>query len=91
MRQDIFATADAGQWGFRLDSGRIAFDAMLSNGVVTVSAPFGRFREWTLSMTLRGAIGGKVFNSYRANYESLQQIGLRNILASPKRKEDGAI
>jgi hypothetical protein len=41
-----------------------------------------RFREWTLSMTLRGAIGGKVFNSYRANYESLQQIGLRNILAS---------
>ena len=41
-----------------------------------------RFRDWTLSMTLRGAIGGKVFNSYRANYESLQQIGLRNILAS---------
>lgn len=41
-----------------------------------------RFREWALSMTLRGAIGGKVFNSYRANYESLQQIGLRNILAS---------
>ena len=47
VRQDIFATADAGQWGFRLDSGRIAFDATLSNGVVTVSAPFGRFREWT--------------------------------------------
>ena len=41
-----------------------------------------RFREWTLSMTLRGAIGGKIFNSYRANYESLQQIGLRNILSS---------
>ena len=41
-----------------------------------------RFRQWTLSMTLRAAIGGKVFNSYRANYESLQQIGLRNILAS---------
>ena len=41
-----------------------------------------RYREWTLSLSLRGAIGGKVFNSYRANYESLQQIGLRNILAS---------
>lgn len=41
-----------------------------------------KFKEWTVSMTLRGALGGKVFNSYRANYESLQQIGLRNILVS---------
>lgn len=47
VRQDVFATADAGQWGFRLDSGRIAFDATLTNGVATVSAPFARFREWT--------------------------------------------
>lgn len=41
-----------------------------------------RYKDLTLSLTLRGAIGGKVFNSYRANYESLQQIGLRNILSS---------
>ena len=41
-----------------------------------------RLHDWTFSMTWRGAIGGKVFNSYRANYESLHQIGLRNILAS---------
>jgi len=41
-----------------------------------------RYGAWTFGMTLRGAIGGKVFNSYRANYESLHQIGLRNILAS---------
>jgi len=41
-----------------------------------------RYRQWTFGLTLRGAIGGKVFNSYRATYENLQQIGLRNILAS---------
>ena len=41
-----------------------------------------RYKAWSLSMTLRGALGGKIFNSYRANYESLQQIGLRNILSS---------
>lgn len=41
-----------------------------------------RYKDLTLSLTFRGAIGGKVFNSYRANYESLQQIGLRNILSS---------
>jgi len=41
-----------------------------------------KYKAWTASATLRASIGGKVFNSYRANYESLQQIGLRNILAS---------
>ena len=41
-----------------------------------------KYKEWTLSATLRGSIGGKVFNTYRANYESLHHIGLRNILAS---------
>ena len=41
-----------------------------------------KYKAWTLSATLRASIGGKVFNSYRANYESLQQIGLRNILSS---------
>ncbi|MBR4660781.1 MAG: SusC/RagA family TonB-linked outer membrane protein [Bacteroidales bacterium] len=41
-----------------------------------------RYHQWTFGLTLRGAIGGKVFNSYRATYENLQQIGLRNILSS---------
>lgn len=41
-----------------------------------------KYKAFTLSATLRASIGGKVFNSYRANYESLHQIGLRNILAS---------
>ena len=41
-----------------------------------------RFRQFSLSMTLRGSLGGKVFNSYRANYESLQNMGLYNILSS---------
>ena len=41
-----------------------------------------KYKGWTLSATLRASIGGKVFNSYRANYESLHQIGLHNILAS---------
>jgi TonB-linked SusC/RagA family outer membrane protein len=41
-----------------------------------------KYRAFTLSATLRASIGGKVFNSYRANYESLHQIGLRNILSS---------
>lgn len=41
-----------------------------------------RYRNLSLSATFRSAIGGKVFNAYRANYESLQLIGLRNILGS---------
>lgn len=41
-----------------------------------------KYGAFTLSATLRASIGGKVFNSYRANYESLHQIGLRNILSS---------
>ncbi len=41
-----------------------------------------KYGAFTFSATLRASIGGKVFNSYRANYESLHQIGLRNILSS---------
>ena len=41
-----------------------------------------RVDRWSFGLSLRGALGGKVFNSYRANYESLHQIGLRNILSS---------
>lgn len=41
-----------------------------------------KYRQWALSFSLRAAIGGKVFNQYRAQYENINQIGLRNILAS---------
>lgn len=41
-----------------------------------------QYKRWAFNMTLRASLGGKVFNSYRANYESLHQIGLRNILSS---------
>lgn len=41
-----------------------------------------KYKNFTLNMTLRGAIGGKVFNSYRAFYESLDQLGVQNILGS---------
>ena len=40
------------------------------------------YKHISLSATLRASLGGKVFNAYRANYESLQLIGLRNILGS---------
>lgn len=38
--------------------------------------------KWGLSLTFRGQIGGKVFNTYRAEYENITGIGLRNIMAS---------
>ena len=41
-----------------------------------------KYKALTLSFTLRGAIGGKVFNSYRAYYETLDAIGVQNILSS---------
>ena len=41
-----------------------------------------RYKWLSLSFTLRSAIGGLVFNQYRAEYENINQIGLRNILAS---------
>lgn len=40
------------------------------------------FRNWSLSATFRAGIGGKVFNTYRAEYENITGIGLRNIMAS---------
>ena len=33
-------------------------------------------------MTFRGQIGGTVFNSYKAMYENVQTLGLRNALGS---------
>ena len=41
-----------------------------------------KYKNLTLSMTLRGSIGGLVFNGYRAQYENLGSIGLRNIMSS---------
>ena len=41
-----------------------------------------KYKNWTLSTTLRGAIGGLVFNGYRAQYENLGSIGLKNIMSS---------
>lgn len=42
------------------------------------------FKIWNfdLSLALRAGIGGKVFNQYRAEFENINGIGLRNIMAS---------
>lgn len=39
-----------------------------------------RYGNLSLSASLRAAIGGKVYNTYRACYENVTRIGLRNIL-----------
>lgn len=39
-----------------------------------------RYGNFSLSATLRAAIGGKVYNTYRACYENISRIGLRNII-----------
>ena len=39
-----------------------------------------RYGNLSLSATLRAAIGGKVYNTYRACYENISRIGLRNII-----------
>ena len=41
-----------------------------------------RFGNFTASATIRGAIGGKVFNQMRAVYENISELGQKNILAS---------
>ena len=41
-----------------------------------------RYKGLSLAFTLRSAIGGLVFNQYRAEFENLNQIGLKNILSS---------
>jgi TonB-linked SusC/RagA family outer membrane protein len=38
------------------------------------------YRKWSLNMSLRSNIGGKVLNMYRAYYENWQTLGLRNIV-----------
>ena len=41
-----------------------------------------RWKNFSVSCSLRASLGGKIFNSYRAMYENVRAIGLRNILAS---------
>lgn len=40
------------------------------------------YGPFSLSATLRGSFGGKVFNQIRAVYENIANLGLQNILAS---------
>lgn len=40
------------------------------------------YRNWDLSFTLRASIGGKVFNNMRAEFENINGIGLKNVMAS---------
>ncbi|WP_289731046.1 TonB-dependent receptor [uncultured Alistipes sp.] len=40
------------------------------------------YRNWELGFTLRASVGGKVFNNMRAEFENINGIGLRNIMAS---------
>lgn len=39
-----------------------------------------RYGKWSLSASIRAALGGKVYNTYRACYENVTRIGLRNII-----------
>ncbi len=41
-----------------------------------------KYGNWNLNATFRAGIGGLVFNSYRALYENINYIGLRNIMGS---------
>ncbi|MGM9735209.1 MAG: SusC/RagA family TonB-linked outer membrane protein [Candidatus Cryptobacteroides sp.] len=41
-----------------------------------------RLWDFTLSATFRASIGGKAFNQMRAVYESVNEFGLKNVLAS---------
>jgi len=41
-----------------------------------------KFYNFTITATIRSAIGGKVFNQMRAVYENMTELGLKNIMAS---------
>lgn len=41
-----------------------------------------RYKNLSLSFSLRAAIGGKVFNQMRAVYENITELGLKNVKAS---------
>jgi TonB-linked SusC/RagA family outer membrane protein len=38
------------------------------------------YKNWDLNIMIRASIGGKVFNRYRADYENITSIGLKNII-----------
>jgi TonB-linked SusC/RagA family outer membrane protein len=40
------------------------------------------YKNWDLGISLRAAIGGKIFNRYRGDYENISGLGLKNILNS---------
>jgi hypothetical protein len=40
------------------------------------------YKGFDLNIMIRAAIGGKIFNSYRACYENITTLGLRNVLSS---------
>ena len=40
------------------------------------------YKNFSLSATLRGSFGGKVFNQMRGIYENITNLGLQNVLAS---------
>lgn len=40
------------------------------------------YKDFSLSATLRGSFGGKVFNQMRGIYENITNLGLQNVLAS---------
>ncbi|MDP4278134.1 MAG: SusC/RagA family TonB-linked outer membrane protein [Bacteroidota bacterium] len=40
------------------------------------------YKNWDLNVSLRASIGGKVFNTYAAQYDNLTNLGLKNILSS---------
>lgn len=41
-----------------------------------------KYKNWSLGASFRGSLGGKVFNNYRAEFENINGIGLKNIMAS---------
>lgn len=41
-----------------------------------------RYKNFSLSATLRGSFGGKVFNQMKGIYENITNLGLQNVLAS---------
>jgi TonB-dependent starch-binding outer membrane protein SusC len=40
------------------------------------------YKNWDLNFSLRASVGGKVFNTYAAEYENMTNLGLKNILSS---------
>ena len=61
------------EWSY-LGSAYPAFTLGWSNSI--------NYKNFSLSATLRGSFGGKVFNQMRALYENISSFGKQNILAS---------